>query len=86
MGAIDKPVSIMFARSWKTAKVPENCRKANVTSGFKSAERSTLETTGQSASIPGKGMEHLLWMSLTMCRKRGLTAAVNKYSARGNIV
>jgi len=51
---IAEPLSIICERSWRTAEVPENCRKANVMS-LKSSERARRRaqgTTGRSASPP----------------------------------
>jgi len=36
---IAEPLSIIFERSWRTGEVPEDCRKANVTSILKKGKK-----------------------------------------------
>jgi len=36
---IAEPLSIVFERSWRTGEVPEDCRKASVTSVFKKGKK-----------------------------------------------
>ncbi|PKU43872.1 rna-directed dna polymerase from mobile element hypothetical protein [Limosa lapponica baueri] len=45
-------LSIIFERSWRTGKVSEDWRKANVMPVFKKVKKRSWETTGQSASPP----------------------------------
>jgi len=52
--AFAEPLSIILVRSWRTGEVPEDWRKANVTSVFKKARRRTQGTTGRSASPPSR--------------------------------
>lgn len=61
MGAIDKPLSIMFERSWRTAKVPENWRKANVTPAIKKGKKndSGIHRPVSPTFTPRKVMEQL---------------------------
>jgi len=59
---IAEPLSIIFERSWRTAEVPEDWRKANVTRIFKKGKK---EDPGNYrpvslTSIPGKVMEQLI--------------------------
>jgi len=59
---IAEPLSIIFERSWRTGEVPEDWRKANVTSVFKKGKK---EDPGNYrlvslTSIPGKVMEQLI--------------------------
>jgi len=59
---IAEPLSIIFKRSWRTRKVPEDWRKANVTPIFKKGMK---EDPGNYrpvslTSIPGKMMELLI--------------------------
>lgn len=57
---------IIFERSWKSEEVPEDWKKANVTSVFK-RENKDQGTTGQSVSlIPGKVMEYLIGEAISM--------------------
>ena len=53
---IAEPLSIIFARSWRTGEVPKDCRKASVTPIFKKGKK---EDPGNYksvsfTSIPGK--------------------------------
>ncbi|GAB0182212.1 mitochondrial enolase superfamily member 1 [Grus japonensis] len=59
---IAKPLSIIFERSWRTAEVPEDWRKANVTLVFKKVKKedSGNYRTVNLTSIPGKVMEQLI--------------------------
>jgi len=57
-----EPLSIIFERSWRTAEVPTDWRKANVTPIFKKGKK---EDPGNYkpvnlTSIPGKVMEQLI--------------------------
>jgi len=59
---IAEPLSIMFERSWRTGKVPEDWKKASVTPVFKKGKK---EDPGNYrpvslTSIPGKVMEQLI--------------------------
>jgi len=45
-------LSIIFERSWRTGEMPEDWRKAKVTSAFRSVRRRIQGTTGQLASPP----------------------------------
>jgi len=57
-----EPLSIIFERSWRTGEVPEDWRKANVTSVFKKGKK---EDPGNYrpvslTSIPGKVIKQLI--------------------------
>ncbi|KFP33180.1 RNA-directed DNA polymerase from mobile element jockey, partial [Colius striatus] len=56
---IAKPLSIIFQQSWRTGEVPEEWRKANVTSVCKKGRKDDPENyrPGSLTSIPGKVME-----------------------------
>jgi len=59
---IAEPLSIIFERSWRTAQVPEDLRKVNVTPVFKKGKK---EDPGNYrpvsfTSIPGKVLEQLI--------------------------
>ncbi|KFU92086.1 hypothetical protein M959_00552, partial [Chaetura pelagica] len=62
VGVIARPLSIIFGKSWATAEVPEDWRKANVTPVYKKGKK---EDPGNYrlvslTSIPGKVMEQLV--------------------------
>lgn len=53
-------LTIIFEKSWRTGKVPEDWRKASVSPVFwEKTRRTSQETTGVT-SVPGKVMEQLL--------------------------
>ncbi|GAB0179933.1 mitochondrial enolase superfamily member 1 [Grus japonensis] len=56
------PLSIIFERSWRTAEVPMDCRKANVTPVFKKGKKEDAGNyrSVSLTSIPGKVMEQLI--------------------------
>jgi len=79
---IVEPLSIIFERSWRTGEVPEDWRKANVTSVFKKGKK---EDPGNHrlvnlTSIPGKVMEQL---SLDVISKQAEEKKVIRSSQQG---
>ncbi|KFP34256.1 RNA-directed DNA polymerase from mobile element jockey, partial [Colius striatus] len=59
---IAKPLSIIFEQSWRTGEVPEDWRKANVTSVFKKGRKddSGSYRLVSLIPIPGRVMERLI--------------------------
>ena len=58
-----KPLSIVFGRSWRTGEVPEDQRKASVTSVFQKGRKGDPGRSYRPVSltsIPGKVMEQLI--------------------------
>ena len=79
---IAEPLSIIFERSWRTGEVPEDWRKANVTSLFKKGRK---EDPGNYrpvnlTSIQGKAMEQLI---LEIISKQGEEKKVIRSSQHG---
>ncbi|KFP31241.1 RNA-directed DNA polymerase from mobile element jockey, partial [Colius striatus] len=64
---IAKPLSIIFEQSWRTGKVPEDWRKANVTPVFKKGRKGDPRKYRpvRLTSIPGKVMEQLILNVIT---------------------
>jgi len=62
---IAEPLFIISERSWRTGEVPEDWRRANVTSLFKKGKKEDPGNYRQVSltSIPGKVMEQLLLRS-----------------------
>ncbi|KFP34547.1 RNA-directed DNA polymerase from mobile element jockey, partial [Colius striatus] len=62
-----KPLSVIFEQSWRTAEVPEDWRKANVTPVFKKGKKDDPGNYRlvSLTSIPGKVMEQLILKVIT---------------------
>jgi len=64
---IAEPLSIIFERPWRTGEVPEDWRKASVTSVFKKGKKEDPWNYRpvNLTSIPGKMMEQLILEVIT---------------------
>ena len=62
MDAVDKPLSIIFERTWKTGEVLEEWRVANVTPAFKKGKKEDLQNYRPVTltSVPRKVMEQFI--------------------------